>query len=196
MSSIRARAAAEAKRSSVWQSLRPLYQRMGTGRIVAISLAFSVAFLLYFNASENASQESPGILSLQFAFTQGTFREIVTKWTSTEVFAVRRQNLWIDLLFPLAYATFFSSLLVWARPRVDDEPTSRPEYMLYLPFVGGLFDWVENGLHLFLLHNTSRFPAALVLAASIMATIKWLLVIVSAVSAGRAAAERLLGLRR
>jgi hypothetical protein len=48
-----------------------------------------------------------------------------------------------------------------------------------LPWVAMGLDWMENGLHLILLRNSSRLSATPVLIASLAAAVKWGLIAVT-----------------
>jgi hypothetical protein len=170
------------------------FRYLGRPRVILVSLLVTAVFVVYFNVTEKASEDAPGIMSLQLAFTEETFGSIVDQWLASGMLDVRRRNLWVDLLFPLAYGSFLAG--VWAWGSMGGNPGKRVPSCLVLPFLGGVLDWTENGLHLVLLRHTSGFSSNLVLAASIAASIKWLLVGLSAVLAGWAAVERLMGFRR
>jgi hypothetical protein len=152
-------------------------------QILVVCGVLSVAFLLFFAATERQAPEgTPGMLDLELAFSGARFDEIVTHWNETGVLEMERRNLWIDLLFPLVYSLFLSGLLgALALP-----PGARPgrglTLLLTFPFLAGVLDWLENGLELFLLGQGSARSAFLILLSSTAAAMKWVLLAVCALA--------------
>src|SRR5262245_54650779 len=129
---------------------------------------------------------TPGILSLQLAFTVSKFREILLSWRDIALF---KQSVWqIDYLFPITYAGMLAFGYAWSRR--NEEPARLDRVMFLAPFVAASCDWIENSLHLYLLRNVNNkeqveatsFSDALVFAASSFALIKIGLLILTAVA--------------
>ncbi len=163
--------------------LQGMFQRVGKWQIVVICGVLTVAFLLFFSLAERGAPEgTPGIVELELAFSEDRFSGIVGQWSEAGTLPVQKRNLWIDLLFPFAYAFFLSSLLALLAIKSSEEPGSGLIVLLELPFVAGFFDWIENALLLVLLGDTGNFSQPLVFLASVAASIKWLLILVSALA--------------
>ena len=80
--------------------------------VVALCGMLTVLFLLYFSAAERAaSRSTPGVMELELAFTEERFNDIVDHWAGAGILAVQWRNLWLDLLFPFAYAGLLTGLL-------------------------------------------------------------------------------------
>jgi len=85
-------------------------------------------------------------------------------------------------MFPIAYAFFVSSLVASLAIRSLEAPSPGLMALLTLPLIAGLFDWIENALFLSLLKDTSSFSERLILLASVVASIKWFLILVPALA--------------
>jgi Patatin-like phospholipase len=124
--------------------------------------------------------DSPhNVCDLQLAFTAERFREVLSSWANLEAF---KSSLWmIDFAFPLAYAALLAFGYAWSRGKAA--PTRFDRSLFLAPFVAALFDWGENGLHLYLLRGVksgadavvAHFPEELVVAASTFAIVKFAL---------------------
>jgi len=47
--------------------------------------------------------------------------------------------------------------------------------LLFLPFLAGIFDWIENTLELFFINNPTEFSNILFFIHSLIASLKWLI---------------------
>jgi hypothetical protein len=153
-------------------------------RVVALSGVLTAGFLLFFTWTESLAPEgTPGVIELELAFSAERFYDIVEDWTRAGTLEIQRRNLWLDLLFPFAYATLLSGLLgSLARPP-SDWPGSGWTVLLMLPLVAGALDWVENGLLLWLLESMDGQRQMAVTLASVVASAKWILILVSLIAA-------------
>jgi len=80
--------------------------------IVALCGVLTALFLLYFSGTERAAAGgTPGVMELELAFTEERFSGIVDQWAEAGALAVQQRNLWLDLLFPFAYAGLLTGLL-------------------------------------------------------------------------------------
>ena len=164
-------------------SLNNIFQRTAKWQIVLGCGVLTVAFVLFFvSADLKAPAGTPGIIQLELAFTEGNFSSIINQWSEAGTLQVQERNLWIDLLFPVAYAVFLSSLLAFLTVRPDGEPSPGLMLLLIQPFIAGLLDWVENISLLLLLRDTSNLSESLIFLASTVASFKWILILVSALA--------------
>ena len=132
---------------------------------------------------------APTVVDLQLAFTPDRFRETLRQWSEAYGNAIetfKLELIVLDYVFPLVYATMLGFGFAWAR---DSRSPTRWETVFFaMPFAAGLFDWLENSLHLRLLANMHRaadvevaeFAPALVLGASAFAVAKIVLLVLSA----------------
>lgn len=113
------------------------------------------------------------IVSLQFSFTPDRFFKIVERWGEEGV-ALFRSRMWLDYLYPTAY----SFLLAGSVFRKTGSRT-----LILIPFTAGLFDFIENSIHLNLLSYSnvlSQLPRSaplFILLASLLASAKWLCIL-------------------
>jgi len=157
-----------------------LYRRVARARMVGISLLLTVlAFVVFAGFDRARPAGTPGVVALELAFSEEAFRRITTQWGAEGVHAYRTSTIYIDYWFPIAYALLLSSLIAILTVTPGETPSRRQVTCFALPFIAGLFDWVENTLHLVLLRDPSNLSARLVLVASIAAAIKWGLVVLS-----------------
>ena len=132
----------------------------------ATLLLFLLFFLVLFKRVTETYQ-TPGeqMFRLQRAWNAETFKETLVDWSANNPRApeiYKWDNLVkLDSFFPLIYSTCFAFAYAWARG------TSRPvngwDYLFFLvPFCAALFDYCENGFHLYLLHgiNTRKQVAS------------------------------------
>ena len=118
------------------------------------------------------------IVTLQLAFTTENFQAVLDQWGEAGI-ALFQQTMWLDYLFPIAYAVFLGSAVARLTIRKDEAPSRRlPLSLTIMPFVAALCDYTENTLHLIILANPADLSAPLVLLASVAAAIKWLLIVV------------------
>lgn len=156
---------------------RQWYARLARGRVVWQSLLITALGLGAASLLQAGQPKgSPGPVDLQLAFTQAKFAKIVAQWGPSGVRLYRLSTLGLDYLFPIAYALCLSSAIAWLGVRAVREPERLLLALFSLPWLAAALDYIENTLHLVLLSDTSHFPAPLVLAASVAAAFKWLLI--------------------
>ena len=140
----------------------------------------TVLFLLYFSATERAApQGTPGVIELELAFTEERFKGIVDQWAEAGTLGVQQRNLWLDLLFPFAYAGLLTGLLgMLALPSMG-KPKPGISILVTLPLLAGVLDPVENGLLIWLLGQGHCQGPILVFSMSTISLVKWLLLLAS-----------------
>jgi hypothetical protein len=159
--------------------LTRLYSRLASPRL---ALTFTVlAGLLFWLLARGLGDLPPGapsIFDLQLAFSAEKFQSVLAAWGERNV-AAYVNSMWLDYLYPIAYALALSAWLAVLTRRADRIP-SRPALALFAaPFLAALLDYVENSLHLLMLALLHATPAALVFLASLAAAVKWTLAGVS-----------------
>lgn len=106
------------------------------------------------------------VIALQLAFFKEHGLTIVSSW-DIEAF---KKWIFTDYLYALNYVFFFSSLLFW----LGKKKNSEVKWFVYIALFAGLFDWIENSLELWFLHDINAFSSVLFFLHSILSTLKWL----------------------
>jgi hypothetical protein len=125
----------------------------------------------------------PRILEMQLAFGAEKFKSVLRGWS--ELYNFKESVKRIDYFYPPVYAALLISGYAWARGVA--RPGRWDRFFFWAPMAAAVCDWVENSLHLYLLKDvanvvdlqTANLPEPLVVAASIFALIKWVLVALS-----------------
>lgn len=122
----------------------------------------------------NLPPGSPSIFELQLAFTTEKFQSVLATWGEQNIRAYVN-GMWLDYLYPLAYALALSSWIAVLTTRSDRPPSLLVRAFFVAPFFAALFDYIENSLHLVMLALLHSTPAVLVFLASFAAAMKWAL---------------------
>jgi hypothetical protein len=162
----------------------------GWAAVAAFGLALFFARVLFPAASARAGGSK--VVELQRAHTPESFRKVLEKWSASRADAIgimKRENIVkLDFIFPVLYGLCFA--FAYAAFRGNSNPGSLDILVFSLPFVAGLFDWIENSLHLLLLRGITtashlegvEFPSSLVFTASFFAHAKFALLGISLLS--------------
>jgi hypothetical protein len=143
---------------------------------VLICGLLTVALILFFSSADRPTPEgTPGVMERGLAFPEGRVSDSVRQWTVEGFPPLRERYLWIDFLFPCAYADLPSSLLPWVAKGWYGEWRRGLVVVLALPLVAGLLDRVENVLLLILLGGTSSFSTLMILGAAAISEVEWVL---------------------
>lgn len=116
------------------------------------------------------------VLKLQTTFSADTFAAICADLYARGLAEHYLAHYYYDFLHPVWYATLLALLLGQAFNR-NDVAAARNRWLL-LPFVAGLLDLAENGLHLYMVIDTANIAAPLVALSATAAVGKWVLVAV------------------
>jgi len=150
------------------------------------ALALFLLFWLVLFKSVAAEYETPGegMVRLQRARDGAAFKSVLRGWGANNRRApeiYKRDNLIkLDLFFPLVYSCYFAFAYAWARG--VKTPAGLWDYFLFLaPFCAALFDYCENGTHLYLLRgidtgeqlSAADFPDALVRLSALFTYLKF-----------------------
>lgn len=145
---------------------------------IPLSLFFTaLAGLLFWQLARglaNLPAGAPGIFDLQLAFTVEKFQSTLAAWGEENV-AAYIDGMWVDYLYPIAYALALSGWLAVLTHRADHPPSRFTLALFAAPLLAALLDYVENSLHLLMLTVLHATPAALVFLASLAAAVKWTL---------------------
>ena len=111
----------------------------------------------------------PGVVSFELEFTTDNARETLNEWGASGQDDARL-SLWLDYLFLVAYAAFFSLAI---RALVDALGWRRWSFLATFPIAAAVCDAIENAGLLMTIEQNGDQPWPLL--AGIFATIKFLL---------------------
>lgn len=195
-------------------------QWRGWVALVASVAALVFMFVLFPRASAKTGSKKNDVRALQMAYTPEMFVGVLRGWGTPKteeeargenretlrnaVGTMKRKNIRnLDIAFPFVYALALGFAYAWLSGR--RQPTALDFVLFLTPFVAGLFDLIENAIHLYLLSgvntaddvdaavNAKKFKPSLVFAASAFAHAKYLLLLVSAAAVLWAACQWLRG---
>jgi len=116
-----------------------------------------------------------GVIELQLSFTKEAGVEIINMWGSSGI-EYFRQWIFVDYIYAFSYSIFFASLLSMLILKKAKDTSLAYTWVVYLAFIAGAFDWIENTIELFFFRDPSDFSSTLFFFHSILATLKWLAV--------------------
>lgn len=159
------------------------YPCRGVVALITGVLFFYFSFVLFPLVTKRYETRKSLMPRLQKAYRADNFKAILQDWSGKDERAAaiyKWDNLIsLDLLFPLVYACFLA--FAYASARGHERPLRWWDYLFFVaPFVVALLDYVENGLHLYLLRgvdtraqvDAANFSAPLVLFASALSYVK------------------------
>ena len=120
---------------------------------------------------------SYGILDFEFAWTASQISLIFTAWGS-EGMTLHATGIYWDFLYILGYGSLIAGLIFIISRKLSGKMQFIGFYMVFTPFLAGIFDCIENFLLLFMLNNPSGFSTVIPLVTGVMATIKFSLLII------------------
>ena len=152
-----------------------LFQAIAVKQYLIFSGCFFIltALVMLILDSQIRPPGCPGIISLELAFTKGTFSTIVSACGEQGVRA-HRILIWVDYIFITSYIGFLANLLGSLVRHIDYE---RALLYFSLPLYAGLLDIIENTLLLIELSDTGSLSGLLIFLASSAAAIKFLLLL-------------------
>jgi hypothetical protein len=138
-------------------------------KIVIISMLFMLVLFAVVMLVVNPvidGKNGLDVIAMQLAFSKEAGEKIIASWDVTAFYK------WIvfDYLYAFAYGIFFASLISWL------EKKKGVAYSLfsYIAVAAALFDWTENSLELWFLHDPAGFSSVLFFVHSCLAALKWL----------------------
>lgn len=148
--------------------------------IVAFVFLIITALLMQIVEATVKQVTSYGILDLEFAWNAATATTILAAWGSTYI-PHEIWGIYIDFAFIPSYATFMAGLTLLLARRFSGRTQVLGFMLVVAPFIAGLLDVVEN-LHLLLmLRSPTTITDPVPLIASICASVKFALIIVTIV---------------
>lgn len=178
----------------------------GWAALVAVVVSCVFMFILFPRASAKTGSSKNNVVALQKAYTLEMFTGVLRGWSTPKteedereenketlrnaVGIMKRENIKkLDFIFPVIYALAFALSYAWLTGR--RQPTALDFVLFLTPFVAGLFDIIENSIHLCLLRGVNTaddvetaikagtFRPSLIFAASAFAHAKYVLLLVS-----------------
>jgi len=113
------------------------------------------------------------VLALQLSFDKEVGIKIINSWTESGIENFNK-FIFTDYIYALGYSIFFASILSAFILKKGKQNISKYKLIIYLPFIAGLFDWIENTLELLFINNPSEFSNILFFIHSLIASLKWL----------------------
>lgn len=148
------------------------------------------SMVLFFAAMFLLSQLSIGVvlepvgldrvLQLQTTLSTETFTALVADMYRHGTVEAYLAHYYYDFLHPVWYATLLALVLAAAMNRAALSPQANR--WLLVPFVAGLLDLLENGLHIYMVVDTANIAPAWVLLGNGAALLKWALVALTMVA--------------
>lgn len=154
--------------------MRILFKKMGKPYIALLSGIITLIFMFIIMPGLDSVRPlgTLGIIEFQLSFTEEKFSNIINQWgIDTVNYYVK--NLWIDYIYPIMYAVFLSSSIALLTKKKHVDPSKFYIILFTLPILAGVLDWIENTLHLILLHDINNLSKLLIFLAAITASIKW-----------------------
>ncbi len=152
-----------------------LYRSLASPRLALLFTTLAgVLFWLLARGLGNLPPNAPTIFDLQLAFRTEKFQSVLAAWGETNV-AAYLNGMWLDFLYPIAYALALSGWIAVLTRRADQPPSGPALAFFAAPLLAALLDYLENLLHILMLAVLHSTPAALVFLASLAAAIKWAL---------------------
>lgn len=141
-------------------------------RALTFTLLAGALFWLLSRGLASLPPGTPSIFDLQLAFRAEKFQAVLAAWGERNV-AAYVSGMWLDFLYPLAYALALSGWIAVLTRRADTPPSRFTLALFAAPLLAALLDYVENSLHLLMLVGLNTAPPALVFLASLAAAVKW-----------------------
>lgn len=169
----------------------PLALSLARGPVIGLALAVTAVVSILFSIwLSTVDASTTHVFESQMAFTADRFIDAIGPLGPDGITEVMRVTITLDFLYPVAYAIAIGG--IWAR-LAGPEAWAGPAAPLAAALVAAAADWVENLLHLAAsaqMVGGSRPSTVLVLTGSIMAAVKYALLISALLATARAALRR------
>ncbi|NSW54170.1 MAG: hypothetical protein HPY85_16840 [Anaerolineae bacterium] len=124
----------------------------------------------------DALRGKTGLFTMQTAYSVESMQAILAEWGEDGVRAYLNM-MYVDFLFPLAYAVALSGAIANLTSHEHYEPGG--DTLFLAPLAAGVLDWVENIFHIFMLQQPQALDPLPTLLAALAASAKWALLAVS-----------------
>jgi len=148
--------------------------------IVAAVLTVLLTLVLTRIEQEISGPSGAGIVYLELAFSREIFMRIISLWGEygANLFI---KTIWIDYIYPIAYSFLIAGGLAITEFKMTGAGkvfSNITQKIYLLPFLAAIFDFIENSILIYIVVN-SFFNEYIILASSIISSIKWFLIIFS-----------------
>lgn len=137
---------------------------ISTGLVFLVSQIVILKILVKINLKE--------VILLQTTFSDITFSNIITKWKESGSIDYYFSHYYFDFIHPVFYSLFLLAIM----SKVLNNKINMEKYVfiIYFPFVAGLFDIIENILHLYMITNNIYLKEIIIFSA-FFTNLKWFL---------------------
>jgi hypothetical protein len=148
---------------------------LGQPKIFMVNTAFVIvtfiAVMFVINPIIDGSN-GVGLIDLQLSFDKTAGIGIVQSWGEQ---GVHRFNRWIfsDYIYALSYGLFFASWLSFLLIKKNLVSHLSYKFVVFVPFIAALLDWLEDSLELLFINNQTAFSAGLFFTHSLIAIMKF-----------------------
>lgn len=113
------------------------------------------------------------VMRLQTALSKDAILSIISEWQRADIAKFYLQHFYLDFLHPLWYSLF----LVACMSKIFNTRhfPYRWNYLLFLPFIAGVSDLLENTLHLLFISDRANITSALAFLSGSASITKWVL---------------------
>jgi len=153
-----------------------MFTTFSNKKIIGISTVITLimfAVVMFIVNPSIDGKNGMGVLALQLAFDKEVGIEIINTWGKSGIENFK-QLIFTDYIYALGYSFFFASILSVLILKKSKQNSSKYKFIIFLPFIAGLFDWIENTLELLFIHNPIEFSNTLFFIHSIIASLKWI----------------------
>ncbi len=116
-----------------------------------------------------------GVLDLEFSDNHSEFTRVMAGW-GAEGRSHFLRWLWLDYLYPMAYAMFFYLGLKKYLPALLNNKTVI-QWLAGIPLLAGFLDWVENSMEILLVLNMENITKTQLFIHSAAVYSKWTLAV-------------------
>lgn len=120
------------------------------------------------------------IVEYEFAWSAERAKEMFTEWEKSAGMEAARDSLWYDIPFLLVYSSFLSALVLLSARAGPGKRTPLGYRLTVAPFAAAFFDVLENVALWRVLDRSAQPPEGFLQFAALMAGVKFLLLIASA----------------
>jgi len=146
-------------------------------KTVLVSTAFfmSIMFIIvmFFVNPLIDSGHGLSVISLQLSFDKNIGLKILDAWGDKGITNFK-QWIFTDYIYAISYSLFFASFLSFLIVKKGKEKSSSYRRLIYLAFIAGLFDCIENTMQLFFVNNPIHYSESLFFIHSIISSVKWI----------------------
>jgi len=150
-------------------------KKYATGKIVLIFLVLTIigtTILGYSNYLFSTITDFSSTLDLTFFYNFEFANNFFSQISQEEVVHYLYKFTTLDIIYPLIYTIFFALLVSYILKKKNNK-NAKLEYLILLPFISMIFDYLENILTIILINNLHEINQGLVYLLTISSSIKW-----------------------